>query len=131
MENDADEFEDLGTRRKAAVTKLTKTVLNHTAPFIQQFTSNRKRSLSELSEDDIDPSLLGKFADYILKNTKVAKFNSHDSYVSRFKKILEKMFPDIVKNWNIGDYHSNLRYFVLIYNYIELMIKNLCSYHDV
>ena len=30
MENDADEFEDLGTRRKAAVTKLTKTVLNHT-----------------------------------------------------------------------------------------------------
>ena len=43
MENaDELEFEDLGTRRKAAVTKLTKTVLNHTAPFVQQLhTSNQ------------------------------------------------------------------------------------------
>ena len=83
---------DYGRLKGRSNIKQRSTVAKHVEAFFHNFPQliSNKHSLDECTADDLDDGIIGKFADWIIKdgNTKVSKYNAHDQYVSQFKTLL-------------------------------------------
>jgi hypothetical protein len=110
----ANELTDYGRVKGRSNVKQRSTVAKHVANFFLTYPEviNYKNSLDNCTADDLDDGIIGKFADWILKdkNTKVSKYNAHDQYVSQFKTLLEETprFRQKVGEWM--PYYSRVRY---------------------
>ena len=107
------ELVDIGKLKGCSNEKQRNTVTKHLLKFFLAHPEviNGKLSLSNCTADDLDDGIIGKFADWLLKdgNTRVTRYTAHDQYVSQFKTLLEDdpRFRVKVSEW--AKYYSKVR----------------------
>ena len=108
-DDDDDGLEDIGLKSGQAKIDQAQTVRRHVGRFLAMFPIRGITNFDELSEKDIKPKILGRFADYITKYVgRVRKFNPHYQYVCSFNKMICDRFPH--KEGTTKKYRITLRY---------------------